>query len=65
MKSKLEKSIQNFRFERVQLKMLKFNDGNEQRRNINFIKGEVLDVQDKLIELYGTITDQRDQFSHI
>jgi hypothetical protein len=44
LKAKMENNIMNFRLERVSLKMLKFNDGNEQRKNITFIKGEVLDM---------------------
>jgi hypothetical protein len=44
LKQNMDDNINDFREERIQLKRLKVNDGNEQRKNINFIKGEVLDI---------------------
>lgn len=38
-------NISEFRDERIALKRLKVNDGNEQRRDLFFIKGEILDLQ--------------------
>lgn len=59
----MDKSIQSFRFERYQLKLLKVNDGNEQRKNITFIKGEILDMQDKFNDVFTALTNQMTAFS--
>lgn len=39
LKLKMNKNLHAFRLEREQLKMLKFNDDHEQKRNVFFIKG--------------------------
>lgn len=53
----MEENINDFKEERIQLKRLKVNDGNEQRKNINFIKGEVLDIQSKIETLGLTMVN--------
>lgn len=40
----MKANINDFRDERIALKRLKVNDGNEQRKDLFFIKGEILDL---------------------
>lgn len=41
----MQNNIHDFRDERIALKRLKVNDGHEQRKDLFFIKGEILDLQ--------------------
>lgn len=43
--------LSDFRDERIALKRLKVNDGNEIRKDLFFIKGELLDMSQKSLEL--------------
>ena len=52
----MDKSITNFKLERMQLKMLKITDGNESRKNITFIKAEILDMQEKFTDVLTAMT---------
>ncbi|TNV86090.1 hypothetical protein FGO68_gene2365 [Halteria grandinella] len=59
MKQRMDLNIQDFRDERIQLKRLRVNDGNEQRKNIIFIKSEILDMQQQLHEYTGAFIEQK------
>ncbi|TNV85946.1 hypothetical protein FGO68_gene8142 [Halteria grandinella] len=65
LKSKMDQSISTFKLERTQLKMLKFTDGNESRKNITFIKGEILDMQEKFTDVLNAMTSQMEAFNAI
>jgi hypothetical protein len=58
-KMRLDDNIQDFRDERIQLKRLKISDGNEQRRNIMFVKGEILDMGQRLNDITSAIIEQK------
>ncbi|TNV86681.1 hypothetical protein FGO68_gene5323 [Halteria grandinella] len=58
-KMKMDEHINDFREERIQLKRLRVNDGNEQRKNIHFIKGEVLEIQNKIETMGHTMVNQK------
>jgi len=45
--------------------MLKFTDGNESRKNITFIKGEILDMQEKFTDVLTAMTSQMEAFNAI
>ncbi|TNV86517.1 hypothetical protein FGO68_gene17211 [Halteria grandinella] len=47
----MQNNIHDFRDERIALKRLKVNDGHEQRKDLFFIKGEILDLQQKFLQL--------------
>jgi hypothetical protein len=47
----MNKNIGEFRDERIALKRMKVNDGNEQRKDLFFIKGEILDMSHKFMDL--------------
>jgi hypothetical protein len=47
-------NINEFRDERIALKRLKVKDGQEQRKDLFFIKGEILDLSHKFINIIGS-----------
>jgi hypothetical protein len=50
----MKQNMNDFRDERVALKRLKVNDGNEQRKDLFFIKGEILDLSHKFLTILGS-----------
>lgn len=54
MNYNLKENMNAFRDERIALKRLKVNDGNEQRKDLFFIKGEILDLSQKFISVIGS-----------
>lgn len=54
MNHNLKENMNAFRDERIALKRLKVNDGNEQRKDLFFIKGEILDLSHKFISIIGS-----------
>lgn len=59
MKMKMDDNINDFRDERIQLRRLKVIDGNEQRKNLNFIKGEMIDMSQKFNDITCAIIEQK------
>lgn len=45
--------------------MNKLNDGNEVRKNFNFLKSEVLDIHDKFNDVFEALSNQMEAFSSI
>ncbi|TNV85718.1 hypothetical protein FGO68_gene15541 [Halteria grandinella] len=59
MRMIMNEHICDFRDERIALKRLKVNDGNEQRKDLLFIKGEILDLSQKFLDLLGNQIDYK------
>ncbi|TNV86025.1 hypothetical protein FGO68_gene14862 [Halteria grandinella] len=60
----LSSNINDFRDERIALKRLKVNDGNETRKDLFFIKGEILDMSRDFHNIYAGIIDQKQIQEH-
>lgn len=45
--------------------MHKLNDGNEVRKNFNFLKSEVLDIHDKFNDVFEALSNQMEAFASI
>ncbi|TNV86875.1 hypothetical protein FGO68_gene8363 [Halteria grandinella] len=58
----MKDNINDFRDERIALKRLKVNDGHEQRKDLFFIKGEILDLSHKFINILGSQIEQKQAF---
>jgi hypothetical protein len=52
-------NITDFRDERIALKRLRVNDGNETRKDLYFIKGEMLDMSRNFHDLYSMMVEQK------